>query len=156
MQSPASSSLMPNGNGWRRYCRASRPPPGRLGFNNRKTVEGILGIAGAGAPWRGWPPYFGQGNAIHQRFRRWVKSGVFARLLNARQAALALPGVMGAGPFVEVHPPGAGPKRGPFPRGKPASPSRRPEPGRMDHQAAGFARKQGPKDPAPVKAGECR
>ena len=44
MQSPASSSLMPNGNGWSRYCRASRPPPGRLGFDNRKTVEGILGL----------------------------------------------------------------------------------------------------------------
>ena len=49
--------------------------PGRAGFNNRKTVKGILGIARAGAPGRDRPPYFGKWNTIHQRFRRWVKGG---------------------------------------------------------------------------------
>ncbi len=45
-------------------------------------------------------------------FHRWVKSGVLARLLNARQEALALPGVRVAGPFGKVPQPGAGPKKG--------------------------------------------
>lgn len=89
--------------------------PGRPGFNNRKTVEGILWIAGAGAPWRDRPPYFGQGNTIHQRFRRWVKSRVLARLLNALQEDLDLQIVMVDGPFVKVHQHGAGPKKGAVP-----------------------------------------
>ena len=49
--------------------------PGRAGFNNRKTVEGILWRDRAGAPWRARPPYFGKGNTLHKRFRRWVKAG---------------------------------------------------------------------------------
>ena len=86
--------------------------PGRPGFDNRKTVAGILWIARAGAPWRDRPPYFGKWNTIHKRFRRWVKSGVLARLLNALAEALAWPSVRVDGPFVKVPQPGAGPKKG--------------------------------------------
>lgn len=89
--------------------------PGRTGFDNRKTVEGILWIARTGAPWRDLPPYFGKWNTIHKRFRRWVKSGVFARLLNALQEDLDWQVVMVDGTFVKVHQHGAGPKKGAVP-----------------------------------------
>ena len=89
--------------------------PGSAGFNNRQTVAGILWIAHAGAPWRARPPYFGQGNTVHQRFRRWVKSGVFARLLDALQEDLARRIVMVDGTFAKVHQPGAGAEKGAAP-----------------------------------------
>ena len=76
--------------------------PGRAGFNNRKTVEGILWGARAGAPWRARTPYFGKGNTLRKRFRRWVKSGVFARLLDALPEDLALRIVMVDGSFARA------------------------------------------------------
>ena len=96
--------------------------PGRTGFDNRKTVEGILWIARAGAPWRARPPYFGKWSAIHQRFRRWVKGGVFARLLDTRHEDLDLRIVMVDGTFAKVHQHGAGAEKGAAPPGKAAKP----------------------------------
>ena len=89
--------------------------PGSAGFNNRQTVAGILWIARAGAPWRARPPYFGQGNTVHRRFRRWVKSGVFARLLDPLQEGLDLRIVMVDGTFAKVHQHGVGAEKGPRP-----------------------------------------
>lgn len=92
--------------------------PGRSGFNNRKTVEGILWIARAGAPWRDRPPHFGKWNTIHKRFRRWVKGGVFARLLDALHEDLDRRIVMVDGTFAKVHQHGAGAEKGAAPLGK--------------------------------------
>ena len=61
--------------------------PGRAGFNNRRTVAGILWIARARAGARP-AAVFGQRNTVRRRFRRWVKGGGFARLLDARQEGL--------------------------------------------------------------------
>ena len=49
--------------------------PGRAGYDNRKTVEGMLWIARAGAPWRDRPPYFGKWNTIHQRSGGGLRAG---------------------------------------------------------------------------------
>ena len=86
--------------------------PGRTGFDQRKTVEGILWIARTGAPWRDLPLYFGKGNTGHRRFRRWVQSGVFDRLLKALPEELDWQIVMVDGTFVKVHQHGTGPERG--------------------------------------------
>ena len=96
--------------------------PGRAGFNNRKTVAGILWIDRAGAPWRDRPPCFGQGNTIHRRFRRWVKGGVFARLLDALPEDLDLRLVMVDGTFAKVHQHGAGAEKGAAPPSKAGKP----------------------------------
>lgn len=96
--------------------------PGRTGFDNRKTVEGILWIARTGAPWRDLPPDFGKWNTIHKRFRRWVKGGVFARLLDTLQEDLDLRIVMVDGTFAKVHQHGAGAEKGAAPPGKAAKP----------------------------------
>ena len=85
-------------------------------------MEGILWIARAGAPGRARPPYFGQGSAIHQRFRRWVKGGGVARLLDARQEDLARRLVMVDGTFAKVQQHGAGAEKGAAPLGKAAKP----------------------------------
>ena len=96
--------------------------PGRTGFDHRKTVEGILWIARTGAPWRDLPPYFGKWNTIHRRFRRWVQSGGFDRLLNALRDDLDGQIVMVDGTFVKVHQHGAGPEKRDAPRRKAGKP----------------------------------
>ena len=83
-------------------------------------VERILWIAGA--PRRDRPPYFDKWNTIHQRFRRWVKSGVFARLLDTLQEDLDLRIVMVNGAFAKVHQHGAGAEKGAAPLRKAAKP----------------------------------
>lgn len=66
--------------------------PGREGHvggtaaDNRLFVNAVIFRYRTGVSWRDLPERFGKGERIHQRYRRWCKSGVFARLL----ATLAL------------------------------------------------------------------
>ena len=57
--------------------------PGRSGADNRLFVEAVLWIVRVGAPWRDLPKAFGKWNSVFQRFRRWVKAGVFDRIFEA-------------------------------------------------------------------------
>ena len=60
--------------------------PGREGHvggtahDNRLFVEAVLYRYRTGCPWRDLPERFGKWKAVHQRFSRWAKSGVFARI----------------------------------------------------------------------------
>jgi transposase len=54
---------------------------GRSGADNRLFVEAVLWIVRVGAPWRDLPDYFGNWN--FQRFRRWVRGGVFDQVFAA-------------------------------------------------------------------------
>ena len=60
--------------------------PGRLGHvgvtarDNRLFVEAVLYRFRAGLPWRDLPERFGDGVAVHRRFSRWAKSGVWERV----------------------------------------------------------------------------
>ena len=60
--------------------------PGREGHvggtaeDNRVFVEAVLYRFRTGCPWRDLPECFGSWKAVHQRFSRWAKSGVFARI----------------------------------------------------------------------------
>src|SRR5712671_1249547 len=60
--------------------------PGREGHvggtadDNRLFVEAVLYRFRTGCPWRDLPERFGHWKAVHQRFSRWAKSGVFARI----------------------------------------------------------------------------
>ena len=56
---------------------------GRSGADNRLFVEAVLWIVRVGAPWRDLPEAFGKWNSIFQRFRRWVRSGVFDQIFEA-------------------------------------------------------------------------
>ncbi len=61
--------------------------PGREGHvggtaaDNRLFVDAVLYRYRTGIPWRDLPERYGEGKAVHKRFRRWCESGVFARVL---------------------------------------------------------------------------
>ncbi len=57
--------------------------PGRTARDNRGFINAVLWIARTGAPWRDLPERFGPWNSVFQRFNRWCKRGVWARLLGA-------------------------------------------------------------------------
>jgi len=48
--------------------------------DNRLFLEAVFWRVRAGPPWRDLPPGFGKWNSVFQRFRRWVKAGVFERI----------------------------------------------------------------------------
>ena len=77
--------------------------PGRTGYDNRRAIEGILWVMRTGSPWRDLPESFGKWGAVYQRFRRWVKSGVFERIFQATKGALDLSSVQVDGTFAKVH-----------------------------------------------------
>ena len=111
---------------WRRiapHLPGRRGRRGRPGANNRMTVEGILWIARTGAPWRDLPEEFGKWNTVYQRFRRWAKRGVLARLFRRLSAfRLDLRTVMVDGTFVKVHQHGTGsPKDTALPAERPSA-----------------------------------
>jgi transposase len=66
--------------------------PGREGHvggtaeDNRLFVEAVLYRYRAGIPWCDLPGRFGHWKIVHQRFGRWAKSGVFARIFKALAA----------------------------------------------------------------------
>ncbi len=68
--------------------------PGREGHvggtarDNRLFVEAVLFRFRAGVPWRDLPERFGDWKIVYQRFNRWAKSGVFARVLQAAWPAI--------------------------------------------------------------------
>src|SRR5215217_3485593 len=53
--------------------------PGATGKDNRLFLEAVLWRVRTGVPWRDLPGGFGKWNSVFQRFRRWVKGGVFER-----------------------------------------------------------------------------
>lgn len=59
--------------------------PGRTAADNRGFLNALLWIAKTGAPWRDLPERFGEWNSVFQRFNRWSKRGVWARLLQVWQ-----------------------------------------------------------------------
>ena len=60
--------------------------PGREGYvgvtakDNRLFVEAVLYRCRAGLPWRDLPERFGAWKAVHTRFGRWARSGVWERV----------------------------------------------------------------------------
>ena len=63
--------------------------PGRVGYvggtarDNRLFVEAVLYRYRAGIPWADLPGRFGDSKAVHQRFSRGARSGVWERVFRA-------------------------------------------------------------------------
>jgi transposase len=67
-------------------------PPERSGkkgkpYNcHRDVLDGIFWILRSGAPWRELPERYGPWSTVYDRYRRWCKSGLFQKILNALEA----------------------------------------------------------------------
>lgn len=67
-------------------------PPERSGRkgkpwrSHRDVLNGIFWILGTGAPWRDLPERYGPWKTVYDRFRRWSKSGLFQKMLDALEA----------------------------------------------------------------------
>lgn len=57
--------------------------PGATARDNRLFMDAVLWIARTGAPWPDLPERFGKFDTAYQRFNRWAKSGVLARVMEA-------------------------------------------------------------------------
>jgi putative transposase len=54
---------------------------GRPLSDSRLVLSGVFYIMLTGAQWRQLPDYYGKPSTVHGRFRAWVMSGVFAKIL---------------------------------------------------------------------------
>ena len=87
---------------------------------DRQFLEALLYLADSGCKWRQLPERFGAWDAVYNRFRRWVRAGVFERLFaDHAPASAGLDGVRRVfldSTIVRAHPHAAGAKGGRRPR----------------------------------------
>src|ERR1039458_8330011 len=84
---------------------------GRPAKDNRLFVEAVLYRYRAGIPWRDLPERFGDWKIVHQRFGRWAKSGIFARVFNMLASDHATEFIMIDAPIVRPHQHSAGARK---------------------------------------------
>jgi transposase len=82
--------------------------PGVTARANRRFRDAILGIARAGAPWPDLPERFGTYDTAFQRFNRWAKSGVLARVMEALGGDAALESLLIDSTVIRAHQHAAG------------------------------------------------
>ena len=58
--------------------RGKASDPGKTA-DNRPFLEAVSWLARTGSPWRDLPAEFGNWNSVFQRYRRWIKGGVFTK-----------------------------------------------------------------------------
>ncbi len=85
--------------------------PGRTGDDNRRTVEAIFHKIRQGCTWRGLPREFGPWHTVYTRYRRWVKSGVIARIFESTKEGLDMSKVQVDGTICQAHKQSAGARR---------------------------------------------
>jgi transposase len=90
--------------------------PGGTGKDNRLFLEAVLWRVRAGAPWRDLPSAFGKWNSVFQRFRRWVKGGVFERIFACLSGEPDFEYALIDGTIVTAHQKASGARGGPKPR----------------------------------------
>jgi len=92
--------------------------PGREGHvgvtakDNRLFLEAVLWRVRTGLPWRDLPSEFGNWNSIFQRFRRWVRAGVFERIFERLSGQPDFEYVLIDGTIVTAHQKASGAKGG--------------------------------------------
>ena len=73
---------------WEKLCPLlppQKPKVGRPAQDHRLIINGILWIVRTGAPWRDLPEHYGPWRTVASRFYRWVKAGIWQRVLEALQ-----------------------------------------------------------------------
>ncbi len=59
-----------------------KPQTGRPASDPRLIVEGMLWVAGTGSSWRELPERFGPWSTMASRYQRWLKMGLWTRILH--------------------------------------------------------------------------
>ena len=80
--------------------------------DNRLFLEAVLWRVRAGAPWRDLPGEFGRWNSVFQRFRRWVRLGVFERVFACLSGEADFEYALIDGTIVTAHQKASGAKGG--------------------------------------------
>ena len=62
-------------------------PRGVPRANDRRVLNGIFWVLRSGVPWRDLPNAFGPYTTCYNRFVRWGRAGVWARIMNALAGA---------------------------------------------------------------------
>lgn len=82
-------------NAIRRFLPAQRTGrAGRPWKPHRQIINGILFVLRTGIPWEDLPAEFGKYKTVYNRFRRWVKSGLWQRIFEALVARLLKEGAI--------------------------------------------------------------
>src|SRR5919107_4165908 len=81
--------------------------------DNRLFLEAVLWRVRAGLPWRDLPSGFGRWNSVFQRFRRWVRAGVFDRVFEVLSDEPDFEYALVDGAIVSAHQKASGAKGGP-------------------------------------------
>ena len=63
-----------------------RKKMGRPPVDNRKIVNGILGILKTGSPWRELKESYGPWQTVYDRFYKWSRAGLWNRILRQLQS----------------------------------------------------------------------
>ena len=90
--------------------------PGATGKDNRLFLEAVLWRVRTGVPWRDLPGGFGKRNSVFQRFRRWVKGGVFGRVFACLSGEPDFEYALADGTIVTARHKASGARGGPKPR----------------------------------------
>ncbi len=61
-------------------------PRGVPRVDDRRVLNGIVWVLRSGAPWRDLPDRYGPRTTCYSRFVRWLKAGVWGRLIDALSA----------------------------------------------------------------------
>jgi transposase len=80
--------------------------------DNRLFLEAVLWRVRTGLPWRDLPEGVGNWNSVFQRFRRWVRAGVFERIFERLSGEPDFEYVLIDGTIVTAHQKASGAKGG--------------------------------------------
>jgi len=86
------------------YLPGQRNQSGGTAKDNRQFINAICWHFRTGSPWRDLPPSYGKWNSQAKRFRRWVKNGTWARLLETFATEPELEWILIDASHVKVHP----------------------------------------------------
>ena len=64
-----------------RFLPPQKPQTGRPATDHRLIVEAMLWVASSGSSWRELPARFGPWSTVASRYQRWLKEGLWTRIL---------------------------------------------------------------------------
>jgi len=85
---------------------------GGIAKDNRNFLNAVFWVLRTGAPWRDLPPDYGKWGTVYLRYNRWVKSGIWAKLLEKLVIEPDFEWLIIDGTYIKAHPHAAGARGG--------------------------------------------